>query len=88
MQLRDKRNVVVNENAPAINFGDAKGLAFDRVLIYPTKPILAWINDPSSKLEDRSRARLYVAITRARYSVAFVDGTIDSDSLPLIERWR
>ena len=88
MQLRDKRNVVVNENAPAINFGDSKGLTFDRVLIYPTKPILSWIKDPNSKLEDRSRARLYVAITRARYSVAFVDGKINADNLPLIERWR
>lgn len=87
MQLRDKRNVVVNENAPAMNFGDAKGLTFDRVLIYPTKPILAWIKDPNSKIEDRSRARLYVAITRAKYSVAFVDGTIAAESLPLIERW-
>ena len=25
-----------------MNFGDAKGLAFERVLIYPTKPMLKW----------------------------------------------
>jgi len=66
---------------------DVATITFDRVLIYPTKPILAWIKDPNSKIEDRSRARLYVAITRAKYSVAFVDGTIAAESLPLIERW-
>ena len=88
MQLRDKRNVAIKENAPAINFGDAKGLTFDRVLIYPTKPILAWIKNPNSKLEDKSRARLYVAITRAKYSVAFVDDTLNADSLSMIERWK
>lgn len=88
MQLRDRRNVKVSESAPAINFGDAKGLTFERVLIYPTKPILAWLKDCNSKLEPKSRAKLYVAITRAMHSVAFVDDTIDADKLPSIHRWR
>ena len=88
MQLRDKRTVKVSENAPAINFGDAKGLTFERVLIYPTKPILAWLKDCNSKLEPKSRAKLYVAITRAMHSVAFIDDTIDSDKLSFIHRWR
>lgn len=88
MQLRDKRTVKVSENAPAINFGDAKGLTFERVLIYPTKPILAWIKDSKSKLEEKSRAKLYVAITRAKHSVAFVDDSIDADRLSMINRWR
>lgn len=88
MQLRDKRTVTVYENAPAINFGDSKGLTFERVLIYPTKPMLEWLKNHESKLEKKSRAKLYVAITRAKHSVAFVDDTIDSNNLPLIERWK
>lgn len=87
MQLRDNRNVAVNENAPAINFGDAKGLTFERVLIYPTKPMLEWIKDHNSALKPKSRARLYVAITRAKHSVAFVDDTIGAEGLSPIERW-
>lgn len=58
---------------PAVNFGAAKGATYDRVLIFPTKPILKYLK---SRLPDDagSKDRLYVAITRARFSVAFVVG--------------
>ena len=88
MQMREKRTVKVNENAPAINFGDSKGLTFERVLIYPTKPMLEWIKNHNSELAPKSRARLYVAITRAEYSVAFVDDTINANEISLFERWH
>ena len=88
MQLRDKRTVKVSGQAPALNFGDAKGLTFDRVLIYPTKPMLEWIKNSRTDLAAKSRARLYVAITRAKYSVAFVDDTIDAYEAPLFKRWK
>ena len=87
VQLRDKRSVKVSDNALAVNFGDAKGLTFDRVLIYPTKPMKDWIINSSSKLEPRSRAKLYVAITRAKHSVAFVDDDIVAEELSNIHRW-
>jgi DNA helicase II / ATP-dependent DNA helicase PcrA len=55
----------------AINFGAAKGRTYDRVLIFPTKPILRYLDDgDAARLKDP--AKLYVAITRARHSVAFV----------------
>lgn len=55
---------------PAMNIGVAKGNTFDRVLIFPTKPMLNYLDhrDPS-KL--KAPERLYVAVTRARWSVAF-----------------
>ncbi|MBX3220876.1 MAG: UvrD-helicase domain-containing protein [Labilithrix sp.] len=58
----------------ALNFGDSKGLEFPHVLIVPTGPIGKWLRsgDPSAIESDISRAKLYVAITRARHSVAFV----------------
>jgi hypothetical protein len=40
MQLRHNASSVVNENYSVMNFGKAKGLTFDRVLIYPTGPML------------------------------------------------
>ena len=58
------------------------------MLIYPTNPIRNWIKDPSSKLEPKSRARLYVAITRAEYSVAFVDDSIDASTIEMVDRWN
>jgi DNA helicase-2/ATP-dependent DNA helicase PcrA len=56
---------------PALNIGLSKGRTFDRVLIFPTKPMLDYLEtlDPD-RAGDRSK--LYVAVTRAKYSVAFV----------------
>lgn len=54
------------------NYGASKGLTFDRVLIYPTKPIEEWLGDNNSNLKNVTRSKLYVAVTRARRSVTFV----------------
>lgn len=72
MQLRENISVKVNNNYKVMNFGESKGLSFDRVLIYPTKPMLDWILDHTKTLPSKSRSKFYVAITRARYSVAIV----------------
>lgn len=56
---------------PAMNIGVAKGDTFDRVMIFPTRPMLTYLKDGDpSKL--RAPEKLYVAVTRARFSVAFV----------------
>lgn len=72
MQLRDSVRMQVNKAYQVMNFGESKGLAFDRVLIYPTKPMIEWILNHSKELLPTSLSKLYVAITRARYSVSIV----------------
>ena len=73
IQLRDsKRRTDVNENYRVMNFGESKGLSFDRVLIYPTDPILKWLRNNNSDLADTSRSKFYVAVTRAKFSVGIV----------------
>lgn len=61
---------------PEWNFGKSKGLTFPRVLIYPTRTgknsMIAWIKDNTVSLSDEVRSKLYVAVTRARYSVGIV----------------
>lgn len=47
-------------------------MEFERVLIYPTKNILDWIEDHEKQLKEKSRAGFYVAVTRAKNSVAFL----------------
>ena len=60
----------------AVNFGEAKGCTYDRTLLYITNPIRSYIEDTTS-LSSVSRAKFYVAITRARFSTAIVyDGPI------------
>jgi DNA helicase II / ATP-dependent DNA helicase PcrA len=55
-----------------LNFGNAKGMTFERTLIYPHGPLRRFLN--SAQLADAGKEipKLYVAITRARQSVAFV----------------
>lgn len=71
IQLRDSRSTEVSPSAKALNFGVAKGLTFDRTLVYPTKPMKKFLIG-KGKLKDKSLCRLYVASTRAKYSTAFV----------------
>ena len=72
VQLRDTKRTIVNENYRVMNFGESKGLSFDRILIYPTKPFLEWLKDSNAELAETSRSKLYVALTRARHSVGIV----------------
>ena len=87
MQLRDRRDVKVKDFAPVMNFGESKGLSFERVLIYPTGPIKKWLKDNDSDLRPTSRSKLYVAITRAEYSVAFVYNYKDDEDIDGCEKY-
>ncbi|MGG6311876.1 hypothetical protein [Paenibacillus macerans] len=72
VQLRDSVRETVNKNHKCINFGESKGLTFDRVLIYPTQPFIRWIKNNTFALPSTSRSKLYVALTRAKFSVGIV----------------
>lgn len=72
IQLRESRKRKVNLDFPVMNFGESKGLTFDRVIIYPTAAITKWIFNHDEELKAQSRSKFYVAVTRAKYSVAIV----------------
>ncbi|MGW4438065.1 UvrD-helicase domain-containing protein [Streptomyces sp. NPDC004596] len=55
----------------AMNMGTSKGSTFDRVLIFPTKPMISFYQTRDFK-QAGDRAKLYVAVTRAKYSATFV----------------
>ncbi len=55
-----------------MNFGDSKGMTFDRVLIYPHTKLRAFLKTGKNEMEGQSKTKSYVAITRARQSVALV----------------
>lgn len=62
---------------PALNFGESKGMTFDRVLIFPHKKALEWLATANYAHVEGVKAELYVGVSRARYSVAFVyDGEL------------
>lgn len=56
---------------PAVNFGQSKGRTYQRVLIFPNGPLTHFLRTADAK-HISSPAKYYVALTRARQSVAFV----------------
>ncbi|NGO62479.1 UvrD-helicase domain-containing protein [Rhizobium daejeonense] len=57
---------------PALNFGESKGMTFDRVLIFPHKKGTNWLRTGNYEYVSGVLAELYVGVSRARYSVSFV----------------
>lgn len=62
---------VKTQNIPytSFNFGQCKGMTFDRVLIYPNNTYKSFLKS-NEKL--KSPCKYYVSATRAKYSVVFV----------------
>lgn len=66
-----------------LNYGQAKAITRDHVVIVPTGPIRSWLTG-GPRLEGSAAFGFYVAVTRARYSVAIV---VD-DALGVEQRLR
>lgn len=71
MQLCKDKNAPTNKRYAQLTFGKSKGTTFDRVIIYPTKTMLDFFIR-GKDLKQQTRAQLYVALTRARFSVAII----------------
>lgn len=56
----------------SFNFGECKGMTFERVLIYPNSPFKDFLLKGK---ELKTPQKYYVAATRAKYSIAFVVDT-------------
>jgi DNA helicase-2/ATP-dependent DNA helicase PcrA len=67
-----------------INFKVSKGMTYERVLIVPTDPIIRFIA-AGTHLESNAASRFYVAVTRAKQSVAIVLDKAGTSTLPI---WR
>lgn len=79
IQLRYNVKTRTQAGFSSYNFGQSKGKTYNRVIIYPTSDMVKWLIDNQTDLAEETRAKLYVAVTRARYSVAFVipDNIVD-----------
>lgn len=64
-----------------LNFKVSKGMTYERVLIVPTGPIAKFITS-GTPLEATSASSFYVAVTRAKQSVAIVLDNAGASTLP------
>lgn len=69
--LRHNRAVGNEVDLPYINFGIAKGMDSERVLIWPTQGMVDFLRKGKA-MKTSSSCTFYVAVTRARASVAFI----------------
>lgn len=98
IQLRWNNKKKVSEKIKVYNFGESKGLTFDRVLIYPTSNMIEWIKDNNYKFTKVIKGKeiklkgvkekFYVAITRARYSVAIVYNYKDNEVVSDTQKFK
>lgn len=73
IQLRLNKNTKgIYKNYHVLNFGDSKGLSFERVLILPTNDMCRWLKNNNQSLKNKTRSQFYVAITRPKHSVGIV----------------
>lgn len=80
---KDKNNLDMS----TLNFGESKGLEFEHILIYPTLDFLKWLKNREYKLKDVTKAKIYIALTRAFFSVAIVVDNTFKAELPDIQLW-
>lgn len=83
--LRYSANSARHEPYVFMNYRASKGLTCERVLVWPTAAIAELIAR-GTPLEGRTACDLYVAVTRARQSVAFVVNQAGISAIPFWER--
>lgn len=74
-------------NLDFLNFKVAKGMTYERVLIVPTAPIAKFIAS-GTYLEATPASSFYVAVTRAKQSVAIVLDDAGASALPIWQPQR
>jgi DNA helicase-2/ATP-dependent DNA helicase PcrA len=80
--LRQTVKTATPADIEARNFGVSKGLTHERVLIYTTNPMRKFLTK-GTLLADKSACGLYVGVTRAVFSVAFVMEKPEKSVLPV-----
>lgn len=73
--------------SPDLNYGASKGLTFDRILIYPTDKIKKYLKNGDITTIESVKAKFYVALTRAKYSVGIVCNYDDSNYIEGVEKY-
>lgn len=71
--LRYDKNATVGfpHSCNVYNYGSAKGATYERVVIVPVSTTLPFIEKQSKITSNKTRAKFYVACTRAKHSIVF-----------------
>jgi DNA helicase-2/ATP-dependent DNA helicase PcrA len=84
---KPQRLLYANAENNDINYGASKGLSFDRVLILPTVKIKEYLKNGDLGNIESVKAKFYVALTRARFSVGIVCDYDSGDYIEGVEKY-
>lgn len=74
-----KSTIPFMHNCQVLNYGNSKGLTFERVVIVPVGTILPFIKDGGVISSPQTKSKFYVACTRAQNSVVFaIEGFVET----------
>ena len=59
-------------NCSTMTMGASKGSEFDNVAVWLTKPMSMWLDNRETDLRPSAKAKMYVAVTRARHNLWLV----------------
>lgn len=65
-------NTNANHESKKYTFGDVKGKTLKNILIIPTENMERWLVGEETNLRPKTKAQLYVALTRAEYNVGIL----------------
>lgn len=66
-----KAKIGFQHDCDVFNYGGSKGATYERVVIIPVSTTLPFIERQAKITSNQTRAKFYVACTRAKYSVVF-----------------
>lgn len=72
--LRYNKTAKINfdhDNCKILTYGSSKGTTLERTLIIPVGTVLPFLEHQKNELTDLTRAKFYVACTRAKHSIVF-----------------
>lgn len=78
IQLIYDSRTKINQNYRSTSYGKSKGATYERVLLYPTGEFKKYLKGQKCKIDGITKNKLYVAMTRAEKSLAFVCDDLDN----------
>ena len=69
LRYNKKTKIKFYHECNVFNYGAAKGATYDRIIIIPVSTVLPFIEKQEYITSNQTRAKFYVACTRAKYSV-------------------
>lgn len=83
-EMSRKTEYVHNPCFLSANILKILGVFAENQIVYPTENMLTWINNTTKQLADETRAKLYVAVTRAEITIGIIvpdDFCLPSESI-------